>query len=164
MSLINSNNLPPQKGSYCLVFQLIEKQRLLIGKIGIIDFLPGYYFYLGSAKGSGGLRARIFRHLQIEKKNFWHLDYLRPNLLFLFAFYSFEINKECDWCQTISTNSGFIKPVQGFGSSDCIRGCSTHLLFSNNLPEETVFAANLLREEPGKEPIFLYKDVSTKVR
>ncbi len=45
-------------------------------------FNAGYYFFFGSAKGNGGLQARLLRHISMEKKKFWHIDYLRPYMVF----------------------------------------------------------------------------------
>ena len=38
---------------------------------------PGYYVYLGSALGPGGLRARITHHQKLSPRPHWHIDYLR---------------------------------------------------------------------------------------
>jgi len=42
-----------------------------------LDLLPGYYIYIGSAFGPGGVRARMLRHLRADKPKHWHIDYLR---------------------------------------------------------------------------------------
>ena len=39
-------------------------------------FSPGLYAYVGSAQRHR--RARVARHLRLEKTKRWHIDYLRP--------------------------------------------------------------------------------------
>jgi Uri superfamily endonuclease len=39
-------------------------KRLGIGSLGEFDIIPGFYAYVGSAFGSGGLRSRIGHHLE----------------------------------------------------------------------------------------------------
>ncbi len=56
--------LPEDKGTYVLVAFVAEMKRLEIGRLGAHDVVPGFYLYVGSAFGSGGLRARIGHHLE----------------------------------------------------------------------------------------------------
>ena len=35
---------------------------------------PGCYVYAGSARGPGGIRARVRRHLRPDKTPHWHID------------------------------------------------------------------------------------------
>lgn len=37
---------------------------------------PGYYAYVGSARGPGGLASRLLRHVCRRGKPFWHIDFL----------------------------------------------------------------------------------------
>jgi Uri superfamily endonuclease len=57
-------DLPDQKGTYVLIAKVTEVRRLRIGYLGEFDIVPGFYAYVGSAFGSGGLRARIGHHLE----------------------------------------------------------------------------------------------------
>ena len=36
----------------------------------------GDYLYIGSARGAGGIAARLSRHFKAEKKAHWHIDQL----------------------------------------------------------------------------------------
>jgi Uri superfamily endonuclease len=47
-----------------LVAFVAQMNRLEIGRLGVYDIVPGYYAYVGSAFGAGGLRARICHHLE----------------------------------------------------------------------------------------------------
>ena len=84
---VNIEDIPRIKGSYCLIYELKETTSIQIGKLGKFDFQPGFYFYLGSAKGAGGLRARINRHFSVQQKKFWHIDYLKNCLKPIGFFY-----------------------------------------------------------------------------
>jgi Uri superfamily endonuclease len=130
--LLVDPQIPKEKGSYCLVFSLETQLSVHIGKLGCIQCEPGYYFYLGSAKGTGGLRARVRRHLRLEKKKFWHLDYLTPYLEFQYLIFSLQFYKECEWSQIFENNYAVFTSVPRFGSSDCRRRCKSHLYMSEN--------------------------------
>ena len=57
-------DLPEDKGTYVLIASLAQMKRLEIGRLGTFDIKPGFYAYVGSAFGAGGLRARIGHHQQ----------------------------------------------------------------------------------------------------
>ncbi|MBX3055225.1 MAG: DUF123 domain-containing protein [Anaerolineae bacterium] len=69
--------LPREKGSYALLLRLDQSAWLQIGRLGRWPFAAGYYLYLGSGLGPGGLAARLRRHLSPVERPFWHIDYLR---------------------------------------------------------------------------------------
>ena len=68
--------LPEAKGTYVLVVSVVQMKRLEIGRLGAYDIVPGFYAYVGSAFGSGGLRARLGHHLESTASPHWHIDYL----------------------------------------------------------------------------------------
>ncbi len=155
---------PNDKGSYCLIFQLKEAKKITVGKFGTFLFHSGYYYYFGSAKGSGGLQARINRHVSNEKNKFWHIDFLRPHMIILAVVFTIEIDKECEWSQTIEEKFDLCVPVKGFGSSDCQSSCKAHLLHSETLVNFVEFSDRL--EISGTDSVLLYlidqeKDEST---
>ena len=69
-------DLPEAKGTYVLIALVTRMKRLEIGGLGACDIVPGYYAYVGSAFGAGGLRARIGHHLESTAGPHWHIDYL----------------------------------------------------------------------------------------
>jgi Uri superfamily endonuclease len=69
-------DLPTDKGTYILIVQVSQMKRLAIGSLGQFDIIPGFYACVGSAFGSGGLRARIGHHLESTAEPHWHIDYL----------------------------------------------------------------------------------------
>ena len=134
MNVVNViGEIPKNCGSYCIIFKLEKPIQRQIGKLGFFSFVPGFYYYFGSAKGSGGLKARMLRHIVGGKKTHWHLDYLRPDLIFCRAYYTNQINLECEWCQTVLNQNRFEVPINGFGATDCTSSCSGHLLSSKEL-------------------------------
>jgi len=130
------DNLPTAKGSYALLFHLSQPAQLKIGRLGKFAFSPGNYLYLGSAGGSGGLRARLRHHLRIAERPHWHLDWLRPHLEARAVFYTLAGENgaplECVWAAEASSRAaasvrpGAGVPAPGFGASDCRQGCAAH--------------------------------------
>ncbi len=118
---------PDDKGTYTLVLYLRGSKRIRIGSLGWLNFPGGYYLYTGSAMH--GLRARVGRHLNRAKPLHWHIDYLVPHARIMrVLMYLSDRNAECDVVQRIARLPGADFPVKGFGSSDCSRGCESHLV------------------------------------
>ena len=114
-------------GTYALVTRLEVTETISIGVLGAHQFHPGYYVYLGSALGPGGLRARVGRHLhqRASSKRHWHIDYLlRKSTLIEIWWGVGDDRQECSWSEILG-NSGIVFPL-GFGSSDC--NCDGHLV------------------------------------
>lgn len=120
------------KGSYILLISLDAETRIPVGKLGEFEFLPGFYLYCGSALN--GLSQRIDRHVSVNKKLHWHIDYLLlcARLDEVWAVFSSQ-RLECSLAQSILTLPGAMVPVAGFGSSDC--KCRTHLVRICRKPE-----------------------------
>ena len=115
------------KGSYILCITLEQDIQLEIGSLGINAFKKGYYLYIGSALGSGGLTKRVERHLKNEKKLFWHIDYFlnsQYTKVVALAWKSLNQKIECQISQTLDTIEN-IDYIPNFGSSDC--NCTGHL-------------------------------------
>ena len=68
--------IPRVSGIYLLLILFLDNSKVNIGKFGDLVIRKGLYVYVGSAMGSGGLRARIGRHLKTNKKLKWHIDYI----------------------------------------------------------------------------------------
>ncbi|MFA6012073.1 MAG: GIY-YIG nuclease family protein [Desulfobacteraceae bacterium] len=123
------------KGTYILVLRLAKATALSIGKLGHFDFKKGYYLYVGSAFGPGGLASRLKHHLSVSPKPRWHLDYLRPATTITDIRISDENERaEHIWATHLSLMENFSIPIPGFGSSDC--HCLAHLFHS---PKKPVF-------------------------
>ena len=125
------------KGTYIIAIYVLENSVIKIGALGEIEFLKGYYLYIGSAmgnKGSTTLESRVKRHVSDpkDKKIFWHIDYLLTNnnciITRLYLIPSLK-RLECIIANEVSQISDqFIK---NFGSSDC--DCLSHLYYFQNL-------------------------------
>jgi Uri superfamily endonuclease len=125
--------LPAAKGSYALLLRLAETAVIQVGRLGRFDLAAGYYLYLGSALGPGGLRARLRRHLTADKSPFWHIDYLRQQAAVDALWYAADgRNWEHHWAAAALALPGATVAVSRFGASDC--RCPTHLLFWRERP------------------------------
>jgi Uri superfamily endonuclease len=116
---------------------------------------PGCYVYVGSARGPGGLRARIARHAASEKRVRWHVDQLTSGAAELACVvYAEAAARECALVPHLE-RLGLGHPVPGFGSSDC-RNCRSHLL---RCPRGCGGCAELVEEafrRAGLEPRLLH--------
>ncbi len=137
-------NLPNQPGTYCLVFHCSTSSTVTIGKLGTYQIYPGYYCYIGSAFGRGGLKSRINRHLQINKRTHWHFDYLRPYLTPVEIYYSTDtIKRECQWAELLLEDEQSSIPIKKFGSSDC--NCTAHLFYYQVNPQLTILSGKCVK-------------------
>ncbi len=83
----------------------------------------------GSALGSGGVAARLNRHLKDEKRTHWHIDYFAAAARITGAAAAYGADRrECAWAQRLAALEGAKTPAAGFGSTDCRAGCRAHLL------------------------------------
>jgi Uri superfamily endonuclease len=133
---------PRQPGSYVLVMRLPQGVDVDVGKLGRFDFAPGWYAYAGSARGPGGLAARVSRHRRSIKAVHWHVDYLRAHAELTTVWYTIGSQKrECDWARALSELPGACVVAPGFGAADC--RCQTHLLFFPTPPNHSAFARSV---------------------
>ncbi|MBD1547946.1 GIY-YIG nuclease family protein [Roseibium aggregatum] len=121
-----TERLPSGPGTYGLLLRLAEPVALDLARLGHPVLAPGLYLYCGSAKGPGGVRARLGRHLRRDKAVRWHVDYLSGVAVEAAGFMVPEAT-ECGLRTKASDVLNATVPVPGFGSSDC-RTCPAHLL------------------------------------
>ncbi len=121
-------------GAYLLILFNPKKQPVRIGKLGKINFLRGYYFYVGS--GMKNLEQRVLRHKRKQKKIRWHIDYLTKRFQFVDA-KLFPSSRKLE-CQIAKILAQKFKMIKGFGCSDC--RCQSHLFYLDRL-----FGKNLNR-------------------
>jgi len=112
---------PDESGAYALLVALDAPLPVRAGGRAA-TLPPARYIYCGSARGPGGLAARLARHMRLEKRAHWHVDQLTGSGRVLGA-WVFRGRSECDVNDALA---GFPVPVEGFGSSDCKR-CRSHL-------------------------------------
>ncbi len=124
-------DIPSTTGTYILWLYLKKGVRIEVGSLGAIDFKRGWYAYVGSAFGPGGLAARLGRHLRLSKKQHWHIDYLRASADVRGIWYSdANVTQEHIWAGAL--NQSGAESIRGFGCSDC--RCPAHLFFFTHRP------------------------------
>lgn len=141
-----TRQLPKGKGTYVLFFEMKQRQTLRVGKLTEATFAPGYYAYVGSAFGPGGLHARLRHHLSVSERCHWHLDYIRPAMHFVSTWLTEDtVAREHDWAEGLQALPGSQFPVKGLGATDC--QCHSHLLRFDQLPTLTEFRRVLAERE-----------------
>jgi Uri superfamily endonuclease len=124
------------KGVYILLIE-VSACSLKIGALGSVTFKQGFYAYVGSALGSGGLE-RVKRHIRTYRtksaKLHWHIDYLliSPFVTSLFV-YCLKTSDRIE-CSIAGSLNGC--EVTGFGSSDC--DCRSHLFYFSMDPHNHI--------------------------
>lgn len=150
------SNLTSQPGTYALLLRLEVEREFTVGRLGRFCLPAGVYVYAGSARASGGLAARIRRHLRHPKPLHWHIDYLRawaqPEAVWLTE--GME-HRECIWARALADMAQASLPAPGFGASDC--RCRAHLIHFPDRPDQTEFAKRVevqfLEIEINERPI-----------
>lgn len=144
------------KGIYFLILKLNNNIDLAIGKLGTFHFNSGYYYYIGSALGTGGFK-RVTRHFNVAsgKNNTrkWHIDHLLPHSEVICAV--LLPTGEALECKAAQTLIGYSELIPGFGCSDC--PCKSHLFFSEkDIKNNIMRIANKLT---GNESIIIYPGI-----
>ena len=113
------------KGSYLLLIKLNDDRYIKYGIRKNYFFKKGFYIYVGSALNN--LEKRMERHLRINKKNYWHIDFLLNfgNITNIFYRES-DFKEECFIANLLKE---IFLPISDFGSSDC--KCKTHLFYGS---------------------------------
>jgi Uri superfamily endonuclease len=133
-------NLPDAPGTYVLFLRLDNSATLHIGRLGVFSLAGERYAYVGSARGPGGLRARVSRHLRHEKIAHWHIDALTAVAPAVEVWWRVSPERlECTWARALAALPGVTLPVPGFGASDC--ACRAHLFAVPGAAIPTAWAA-----------------------
>ena len=144
-----SEQLPKESGTYVVVLRNRDRGSVHVGRLGSMATFVGYYLYVGSAFGTGGLRARVSHHLRVSWKPHWHVDYLRrfadPVMVW---FQASSSPQEHRWARIINGGDGIEVAVPRFGASDC--RCESHLFFSEIPPSLKVFCSGPFAEGLGE--------------
>jgi histidyl-tRNA synthetase len=120
--------LPDGPGAYVLELHPEAPLSLTVGRLGVVEIPAGRARYYGSARGPGGLRARVARHLRPpgERRVHWHVDHLTARLAVQRVLIA-EGGRECELVQR-DLAAGWRVVAAGFGATDCRRACPAHLL------------------------------------
>jgi len=131
--------LPSAPGTYALQLRFSIPIERDIGRLGRFHFPAGELIYVGSALGSGGLHARLGRHLHHLRKHHWHIDYLLPSAQPVgFWACTLSAHLECRWVAALMTLPGASVPARGLGASDCLNGCPAHLLAFSGFDQRAI--------------------------
>ena len=136
--------LTADKGTYILVMRCRKSAEIRVGRHLQLRLQPGYYLYVGSAQGPGGISARVTRHRRSNKKLHWHIDYLRRHTALTEAWFETGAQREHEWAQALSAH--YPLGLERFGASDC--ACRSHLFFSRRRPDAAVLNSGSLAVLP----------------
>lgn len=141
-----------EPGSYVLLLHLPISQNLTIGKLGTFDFPAGWYAYVGSAFGAGGLMGRLKHHLKPVERPHWHIDYLRQAADIKEVWMSpGRERREETWVELILDIPGAITLIDGFGASDSKQ--DSHLIYFDVRPLLDDFAVGVRTRFPEEQVI-----------
>ena len=125
--------LPSAPGTYALVLFCSRARSLKVGRLGIFTFQPGWYVYVGSAFGPGGLRARCGRHCSRPERRRWHIDYLNTAASVKAIWFSSDsVRREHQWAELVGGFPEAGTPIAKFGATDC--SCPSHLFYFRTRP------------------------------
>jgi Uri superfamily endonuclease len=131
-----------EPGTYALLLRAEEAQSLEVGALGSMTVQPGWYIYVGSAFGPGGLQARVRRHARGDGALHWHVDYLRAVTTLAAVWYTHDPERrECTWATILREWGSARVPMDGFGASDC--DCPAHLVAFARRPSLSGFRDRL---------------------
>lgn len=122
---VDADALPAEPGSYVVELELAADAALDVGRLGRIELPAGRVRYYGSARGPGGLRARLRRHLAGAARPHWHVDALTARFPVVRVALARATEHQLVAADLATERWRPIAP--GFGASDC-RGCPAHLL------------------------------------
>ena len=147
-----AERLPRAGGTYLLWGRVRDRTPVRIGRLGLLTPQPGWYGYVGSALGPGGLRARLGHHLGHAVRPRWHLDWLRPRLQWRAVWYVADPRRlEPLWVAALAGLPGAEVPLRGFGASDS--GSESHLYLLPQLTGPVDFLHRLHQAVPDHPPL-----------
>ena len=156
-TLSNERRNENAPGTYALVLRAPRTISIRVGRLGPLDVRRGYYVYVGSAFGPGGVAARVGRHRSGAGRPRWHIDALRCVTRLVEVWITHDpIRREHDWAAAARGDLGGHVPLRGFGSSDC--RCEAHLFRFPRRPSGEAFARCLAARHPGHAAVSVVVD------
>ena len=139
-------------GTYALLLASTLSRCLRIGRLGDLALSPGWYVYVGSAFGPGGVGARLAHHRKRAARPHWHIDHLRLHTQLECVWYTHDpVRREHQWAQVMQRLPGAELPLRGFGASDC--ACVSHLVHFAHRPSIRRFQREIRALFPEHAPI-----------
>ncbi len=140
-------------GTYALMFKCSAPFQAVVGKLGPVFLSEGYWIYVGSAFGPGGLRSRLSHHLQPSHRPHWHLDHIKSAMQPIEIWITTDtVKREHAWATIISALNGASRPIVDFGATDC--ACRAHLIHLPRRPGFCRFAMRLGAVAPAHGPLY----------
>lgn len=143
--------LPAAPGTYVLLFHAARPVAFRAGALGAVELPRGWLMYVGSARGPGGLAARVGRHFSGAGRPRWHVDFLvralPPREAWVAAV---AAPREEAWVSAVAGLPGVASVAPGFGASDS--AASSHLFHARRRPGLGRFRARLSALLPADPP------------
>ena len=141
---LNKEAIIKSGGTYILLLKLIAPRKIRVGALGKYSFEEGFYVYVGSALGPGGLKARLTHHINSSPNPRWHIDYLKSSAMMEEIWISIcKKRQECLWSVRLREMIEMFQPARDFGSSDC--DCISHLFFMRKKPDFSSISRKLAK-------------------
>ena len=141
--------IPRARGTYALIYQCDAPFQTVVGRLGPVCLSTGYWIYVGSAFGPGGLKSRLGHHLKPSHRPHWHLDYVKHFLKPVEIWLSTDtIKQEHVWAIDLSCLIGATCPIAGFGASDC--SCLSHMIHLRRKPGFSGFQKRIRQTTKGR--------------
>ncbi len=148
-----NHGIQPGPGTYVLFLVCSSVRWTQVGRLGGLQTQPGYYAYVGSAFGPGGISARVAHHARLSSRRHWHIDYLRQLSRPVSCWYTHDpIQREHEWAASVASLPLAMIPLVGFGCSDC--RCCSHLIWFPSLPSCRTFRHRVVTELLDHEKIW----------
>lgn len=145
-------------GQYVLLLLLPADEVLTIGKLGSFEFPAGWYAYVGSAFGAGGIVGRLKHHLKPVETPHWHIDYFRQAAEVKEIWISPDPEKhEQEWVELILAVPGAAILMDGFGASDSSQ--DSHLAYFDVKPSLEDFAIGVRARFPAIKVLRAFGEV-----
>ncbi len=142
-------------GTYLLVLEAARSAHIRVGRRRELEVTPGWYVYIGSALGPGGVAARCRHHRQPAQRPHWHIDYLRTVCALREIWFRYDPRRrEHQWAGLLPAGLGGGETVAGFGVSDC--DCQSHLFRFDSRPSYRQFQNALGRQLLDHSPLLCW--------
>ena len=144
--------LPSSPGTYALILYCPRTRRVEVGKLGVFDIRRGWYGYVGSAFGPGGLKARCRHHRSRAARPHWHIDFMRTVASLRAIWFTPDtVPREHQWVEMFEGLPETSITIPRFGSGGCT--CTSHLFRFPGRPVFANFRRMVQRRWPAHGPI-----------
>ncbi|MFO0806751.1 MAG: GIY-YIG nuclease family protein [Gemmataceae bacterium] len=141
-------------GTYIAFYYLARPvKRFRIGALGTFDFPAGYYAYVGTAFGGGGVKKRTERHRTRISNARWNIDYLKRHCKPVALWWTHDRAKvEFHWAEILGSMPGRSFPAPRFGAADNDKA-EAHLVRFAKMPSFADFRRRVETAMSGHAPL-----------